>query len=484
VAYKYGNREQVMLFPQSIDEYIGEDHPVRAYDAFIEVLKPQEIELEIDPHKVGNSAYDPTAMLKLLVYGYSYGLKGSRKLERAVHENVSFIWLMGGLKPDHKTISEFRRNNKKVLKKVLRQCARMCIKIGLIEGNVLFVDGTKIRANASRSRNYTKKYYIEQLAAIDKRIEELLRECDRIDEEEKGEGSLVTMREELTDKERLREEIKGILEEFQGRGEKNKDGVERTVNQTDPESALMRSIHGSHASYNAQTVVDGKNGLIIHADAVSDTKDTNQLPEQIKQAEEVMEKSCEVACADAGYSNTKELEKLDTREVKIIVPSQRQALHNAEKPFNKSEFIYDKEKDCYYCPQGHPLIYSTQKDNGEKIVYRIKEAKLCRQCKNYGICTKAKQGRKINRLANEELKEKLEKQFNEEESQRIYARRKSKVEHPFGHIKHNLGMRHFLLRGREGVQAEISLGATCFNIARITTLLGGVNGLITKLVNV
>jgi hypothetical protein len=124
----------------------------------------------------------------------------------------------------------------------------MCIKIGLIEGNVLFVDGTKIRANASRSRNYTKKYYIEKLAEMDKRIEDLLRECDRIDEEEKGEGSLVTMREELTDKERLREEIKGILEEFQGRGEKNKDGVERTVNQTDPESALMRSIHGSHAS--------------------------------------------------------------------------------------------------------------------------------------------------------------------------------------------------------------------------------------------
>jgi len=473
-----------MLFPESIDGYIGEDHPVRAYDAFIEVLKPQDIELEIDPHKVGNSAYDPTAMLKLLVYGYSYGLKGSRKLERAVHENVSFIWLMGGLKPDHKTISEFRRNNKKVLKKVLRQCARMCIKLGLIEGNILFVDGTKIRANASRSRNYTKKYYIEKLSETDRRIEELLSECERIDEEEKEKGSLVKMKEDLTDKESLREEIKGILEEFQEIGEKNKDGVERTVNQTDPDSALMRSIHGSHASYNAQTVVDDKNGLIIHADAVNDTKDTNQLPAQIKQAEEVMEKFCEVVCADAGYANTKELEKLDTKEVKVIVPSQRQALHNSEKPFSKSEFIYDKAKDCYYCPVGHPLIYSTQKDSGEKLVYRIKEAKLCRQCKNYGICTEAKQGRKINRLAREELKEKLEKQFDEPESQLIYSRRKSKVEHPFGHIKHNLGMRNFLLRGREGAKAEISIGATCFNIARIITLLGGVQGFVTKLVNV
>jgi len=471
-----------MLFPQSIDEYISEEHPARAYDTFIEVLNPEDIELEIDPYKVGNSSYDPKTMLKLLVYGYSYGIKSSRKLERAVHENVSFIWLMGGLKPDHKTISEFRRQNKKILKQVLRQCARMCIRLGLIEGNVLFVDGTKIRANASRDRNYTKRYYIEKLAEIDKRIEELLRECDRIDEEEKEEGSLVKMREELSDKGRLREQIEEILEEFQERGERNKDGIERTVNQTDPDSAMMRSVHGSHASYNAQAVVDNKNGLIIHADAVSDTKDTNQLPEQIKQAEEVMEKSCEVACADSGYSHTKKLEELDKRDIKIIVPSQRQALHNPEKPFSKSQFTYDKEKDCYYCPEGHPLIY-LKKDNGKQVAYyQIKEVKLCHQCKNYGICTKAKKGRKIYRLAREELREKLEKQFNEPESQGIYSRRKSKVEHPFGHIKHNLGMRNFLLRGREGVKAEISIGATCFNIARIITLLGGVQGFITKLI--
>lgn len=483
MAYRYGNREQTMLFPQSIEEYIGEEHPVRAYDTFIEVLNPGDIELEIDPYKVGNSAYDPKTMLKLLVYGYSYGIKSSRKLERAVHENVSFIWLMGGLKPDHKTISEFRRQNKKILKLVLRQCARMCIRLGLIEGNVLFVDGTKIRANASRGRNYTKRYYIEQLAEIDKRIEELLRECDRIDEEEKEENSLVKMREELTDKGKLREQIKEILEEFQKRGEKNKDGIERTVNQTDPDSALMRSVHGSHASYNAQTVVDNKNGLIIHADVVSDTKDTNQLPEQIKQAEEVMEKSCEVACADSGYSHTKKLEELDKRDIKLVVPSQRQALHNPEKPFSKSQFTYDKGKDCYYCPEGHPLIYATQKDNGKQATYyRIKKVRLCHQCKNYGTCTKSKQGRKIYRLASEELREKLEKQFNEPESQKIYSLRKSKVEHPFGHIKHNLGIRNFLLRGREGAKAEISIGATCFNIARIITLLGGVQGFITKLI--
>jgi len=474
MAYKCGSREQITLFPQSIDEYIGEEHPVRAYDTFIEVLNPHEIDLEIDPHKVGNSAYDPKTMLKLLVYGYSYGIKGSRKLERAVHENLAFIWLMGGLKPDHKTISEFRKNNKKALKLVLRQCARMCIKLGLIEGNILFIDGTKIRANASRGKNYTKEQYQGKVKDIDIRIEKLLEECDRIDEEEKEDGSLVKMKEELIDQRNLRERIKGILTEFETKGDLTKDGVQRTVNQTDPDSALMRSIHGSHASYNAQTVVDDKNGLIIHADAVSETKDINQLSEQVQQAEEAMEKSCEVVCADAGYSNTKELEKLDGKDIKVVVPSQRQALHQPEKPFSKSQFTYNAEENCYYCPEGHSLIYSTQDTRGEQLVYRIKDANLCRQCKNFGICTNARQGRKIKRLIREELKEKIERQFNEPESQEIYVRRKTRAEHPFGHIKHNLAIRNFLLRGREGAKAEISIGATCFNIARMITLLGGV----------
>jgi transposase len=438
------------------------------------VLNPHEIDLEIDPHKVGNSAYDPKTMLKLLVYGYSYGIKGSRKLERAAHENLAFIWLMGGLKPDHKTISEFRKNNKKALKLVLRQCARMCMKLGLIEGNILFVDGTKIRANASRGKNYTKVQYQARLKDIDERIEKLLEECERIDEEEREDGSPVKMKEELIDQRKLRERIKGILAEFETKRELNKDKVERTINQTDPDSALMRSIHGSHASYNAQTVVDDKHGLIVHADAVSETKDIDQLSEQIEQAEEAMERNCEVVCADAGYSNTKELEKLDGKDIKVVVPSQRQALHEPEKPFSKSQFTYNAQEDCYYCPEGHPLIYSTQKPSEEQLVYRIKDANLCRQCKNFGICTNARQGRKINRLIREELREKIERQFNEPESQEIYVRRKTRAEHPFGHIKHNLGIRNFLLRGREGAKAEISIGATCFNIARMITLLGGV----------
>src|SRR4249920_809809 len=167
MAYRYGNRDQLGLLPPSIEEYVGEEDAVRAYDAFVESVDFLELGIELDEGQVGNSEYDPRAMLKLLVYGYSYGLKGSRKLERACHHNVSFMWLMGGLKPDHKTIAEFRRQHKKALKQVLKQCVRLCVKLDLIAGNVLFVDGSKIRANAARAKTYDRLRYEKMMTELD-----------------------------------------------------------------------------------------------------------------------------------------------------------------------------------------------------------------------------------------------------------------------------------------------------------------------------
>ena len=120
MAYRSGERYQMGLLPPSIEEYVTNDDPVRAYDAFVEALHFHELGIEIDSHKVGNAEYDPRSMVKLLVYGYSYGVKSSRKLERECHHNMAFIWLMGGLKPDHKTMAEFRRRNKQALKEILR----------------------------------------------------------------------------------------------------------------------------------------------------------------------------------------------------------------------------------------------------------------------------------------------------------------------------------------------------------------------------
>jgi flagellar biosynthesis chaperone FliJ len=423
---------------------------------------------------VGNSEYDPKAMLKLFVYGYSYGIKSSRKLEREIYHNFSFIWLMGGLKPDHKTIAEFRRKNKGALKKVLRQCARMCLKLDLIAGNVLFVDGTKIRANAARGKTHDQAYYEQHLSEIDSRIEQLVEECEKIDEMEKGQKSWVEMDRELTQKKQLKERMQEALETLKETGRTQ-------INLTDTDCALMHSIQGSHASYNVQSVVDDKNGLIVHAEAVQEATDVNQFATQIDQANETLEEPCKVACADAGYADTEELQKIDSQQIKVIVPSQRQALHEEEGPFSKSHFRYDKGQNCYWCPEGHRLRYDwTDKESGKRY-YQITNGKICGCCVHYGQCTSAKKGRRITRMALEEIKEKFETQYEEPESQEIYNRRKTRAELPFGHVKRNLKTDGFLMRGRSGVNAETSLLGTCFNLVRMITIFG-VSGLIDKLI--
>ncbi len=184
-------------------------------------------------------------------------------------------------------------------------------------------------------------------------------------------------------------------------------------------------------------------------------------------------------------ADTEELEKIDLKGTKVIIPSQKQAFHNpGEKLFSKDNFVYDKECDCYYCPEGHELVREGRQEGYKKIEYRVKDASTCKQCLNYGEYTKAQKGRKVARLLLEEVKEKFEWRYEQPESQEIYKQRKVRVEHPFGHIERNFEMTNFLLRGREGVQAEPSIAAICFNIVRMITLFGGAKGFIGRLCTV
>jgi len=472
MAYRYGNRGQQELFPQTIEEYVAEDDPVRAYDAFVEALDLDNLKLTLDENKVGNPEYNPKTMLKLLIYGPAYGIRSSRKLERAIYHNLSFIWLMGGLKPDHKTISTFRKDNRHVLKNVLKACAQMCIKLDLIAGNSLFVDGSKIRANASIKNTWTKEKCQEYLEKIDRHIEALLDECETIDSQEQNQPSLVKLNEEIKDKQTLKAKVEAIFAEL-------KQSNKKSVNTIDKECTRINSIQGSGAGYNAQTVVDEKHGLIVNADVVSENNDVSQFASQIEQANETLGKKCAAACADSGYANTEQLKQIDQQNIKVIVPSQRQASQKEPKEFDKERFDYNSEKDCYICPQGHKLIY--EGNDGKAKRYKITKSSICRRCPCFGKCTKSLlHGRQINRLIDEEIRLRLEAQYLQPESQAIYKLRKQKVELPFGHIKRNLGVKEFLLRGLDGVKAEMSVLAACFNIARMISIFG-VTGLIKEL---
>jgi transposase len=482
MAYRCGaDRYQTTFLPPSLDQFIGQDHPVRAYDVFVDSLDFRELGISLDERKVGNSEYDPRCMLKLLIYGYSYGVKSSRKLEREVHNNLSFIWLMKQLKPDHKTIAEFRRRNKKALKKALGLCARLCLKLELIEGNILFVDGSKLRADAGKSNLHDKQWYEEKLKEIDVRIQQLLNECELVDESESGCGSQVAMPKELAKAENLKEAVKEALDEFTKRGEKTKEGNNRKVNLIDPDSVLVKSRQGTHCGYSVQTVVDDKNGLIAHTDVVNEANDTNQLADQILGAEAELGRECRVACADSGYSDIVEIERLESAGKKVVVPSQAQASGKEAGPFEKSRFIYDSCADCYLCPAGHRLIFRRFQDKEkQKKDYRTENPKQCRSCPHFGQCTKSKQGRTVTRHVLEELREAVCKRFEDPEIKKIYERRKCRAEHPFGYFKKVLGFGQFLLRGLDGVRAEASILATCFNLRRMINLLGGVQGFIGR----
>ncbi len=167
-----------------------------------------------------------------------------------------------------------------------------------------------------------------------------MEECEKVDETEQGQNSWVETERELTRKKQFKERVQEALKTLKEVGRKK-------INLTDPDCALMHSIQGSHASYNVQSVVDDQYGLIVHAEAVQATSDVNQFAAQIDQANEVLGQPCKVACADAGYADTEELQKIDGEQTKVIVPSQRQALHEEEGPFSKSHFRYDKEQDCF-----------------------------------------------------------------------------------------------------------------------------------------
>lgn len=474
MAYRYGDRKQKTLFPQSIDEYIPQEAPVRAYDVFVDALDFEQLCIEVEPHKVGCPQYDPKIMLKLLVYGYSYGLRSSRKLERETHYNLSFIWLTGGLKPDHKTIAEFRRKNKASLAKVLKQCARLCIDLGLIEGNTLFVDGSKVRANASITNSWTKQRCIKRLEKIDNRIAEILSECEAMDQAECDNSSMVRMEKELTNNETLKAKVVDILNKLNAEGKES-------INTIDSDCAKFHSRQGSHAGYNAQNVVDGKHGLIVSSDVVSENNDMNQFAEQIDNANETLGRKCKTACADSGYSDVDELEKIDEQDIKVVVPSTRQVSTKKPGEFDVSNFKYDRSQDCFICPAGKVLKYRNTEEKKRRKVYRVKRS-VCQQCQHFGVCTTSKIGRKVTRLLKEDLRQKLERQYQQPDSQEIYKLRQQKAELPFGHMKYNLHVSGFLLRGLDGVKAEMSMLSSCFNIARMISIIG-VHGLLAKLAN-
>lgn len=298
MGYKAGlDRDQAVLFPATLDEYVSDENPVRVIDVFVDLLDLGDLGfLRAEPSGEGRPAYDPRAHLRLYIYGYVNRTRSSRALERETHRNVEVMWLMRMLKPDHKTIAEFRRVNADALKGVMRQFILTCRGLGLLGGERVFIDGTKIRTVNGKDRNFSDAKLAKLIKAVDDQIEEYLSELDEQDVAEAKEPG-------ATDPE-LKEKVKALRErkkKYERYRNQLKESGERQMSLTDPESRRMKIQGDMKVCYNAQIAVDSKHHLIVVTDVTDQGSDEQQLAPMAKAAKEALGGETLEAGADAGY---------------------------------------------------------------------------------------------------------------------------------------------------------------------------------------
>jgi len=295
------NRKQTILFPEVLEDYVSEENPVRFMDAFVEALDMNELGFErATPKDVGRPGYNPRDLLRLYVYGYVNEVRSSRKLERETQRNVELMWLIGKLRPDHKTIADFRKDNLEAIKKVYGQFTQLCRRMGLLGGELIAVDGGKFRAVNSRERNYSRKKLEQLQSNIDRRIEEYLKSLDEADAKEHEEGvrdvSASEMKEKIEALKRRKNkygEIKKTLDE----------SGQTQVSLTDPDARMMKTRQGVHPCYNVQIATDSKHKLIVAQEVTNAVEDKGQLESIAGQAKEVLGVDKMEVVADMGYYN-------------------------------------------------------------------------------------------------------------------------------------------------------------------------------------
>ena len=208
-------RSQTLLFPEAIDDYVSLDNPVRFIDVFVDGLDLAKAGFaRVVAEKTGRPGYAPGDILKLYIYGYLNRVRSSRRLEAECHRNIEVIWLLRTLKPDFKTIADFRADNRKAFKAVFREFVVLCRKLGLFGSQLLGVDGTRIKAVNNKDRNHTKGSLEKFIKAVDERLEDYLKRLDEGDAAEAGTGGSRTknLAEKIEALRGKRERYKELLE--------------------------------------------------------------------------------------------------------------------------------------------------------------------------------------------------------------------------------------------------------------------------------
>jgi transposase len=450
------DRSQAVLFPQSLEEIIEPDNEVRLLDLFVESLELSTFTFHLKSSEEGRPAYHPKDLLKLYVYGYLNSVRSSRGLEKECKRNVEVMWLLHGLVPDHNTISNFRRDNEKAIRKVFRRTVSIATDFELIGGKLLAGDSTKLRAQNSKKNNFNQDKITQHLEYIERRLDEYNQALAQADQENKK-----VIEEQI-------EKQNGRKDKYQELSRQLTESGEPQLSPSDPDSRqLMVRNRITEVAYNVQTTVDEEHKITLDY-KVTNENASKAMGGMLRRAKVILGHTDFTALYDKGYHTGSEIKRGITMGIGLMVAVPGVASFAPDERYNVEHFVYDPAADTYTCPQGAVLQtngnWYVKSDHGY-VVKHYKTA-ACLSCPVFGLCTKNKKGRLIERSEYQGYVD--ENKRNIENDPATYKKRQAIIEHTYGTIKRQWGFRYICTkRGLKRASADVGLMFTAYNLRRL-----------------
>ncbi len=461
------DRSQITFFPETLDDFVDEDNPVRVVDAFVEGLDLGDLGFSgVDPKITGRPSYHPCVLLKLYIYGYLNRVQSSRRLEREAGRNVEVMWLTGRLVPDHKTVADFRKDHGRAIRKVCAQFITLCRTLGFFAKASVAIDGSKFKAVNNRDRNFTAAKMTHRLAQIEESVARYLHQLDSADRQEPSLAQAMRTTRLKEKIERLKEEM-GRLKELDVKRCETED---QQISLTDPDARSMAtSGRGSGTvGYNVQAAVDTVHHLIVTHEVTNVGNDRSQLSPMAKATKATLGVDELDVVADRGYFKGEEILACDEAGITVTLPKPQTSRAKKQGRFSKEDFRYVSEDDVYLCPAGERLIYRyTREQDGLALRYYWTSA--CADCAMKDQCTPSKE-RRISRWEHEHVLEAVQQRLDEHPEK--MRQRRETVEHPFGTIKFWMGSTHFQMKTLKRVATEMALHVLAYNLKRVINIIG------------
>lgn len=456
------NREQSVLFPQSLDEIISADNEVRIIDLFAESINLADFKFVTKNAIEGRPAYNPKDLLKLFVYGYLNAMRSSRVLEKECYRNVEVMWLMKQLAPDHNTIANFRRDNQKAIRQVFRHTVSIATQFNLIGGKLIAGDSTKLRAQNSKKNNFNESKIEQHLVYIENKLNEYNKALEAADEDNKK-----IIETQIQKQNNRKDFYNNLSNQLQQNGDTQ-------ISTTDPASRQMITRNNiTEVAYNVQTVVDEKHNLPIDY-KVTNENDSKAMGTMLRRTKIILNTTDFTALYDKGYHTGSEIKKAVEMGISIMVAIPGVASFAPDERYNFDKFIYNQQQDCYTCPQHQTLTTNGNwyQKSKQRYIYFVKhyKTKSCATCPALALCTKNKKGRLLERSEYQPYIEQNKK--NIEANKETYKKRQAIVEHPYGIIKRQWGFYYITTKkGLRRASADVGLMFIAYNLRRLMNIV-------------